>query len=163
MAVAKGCQRSSKNSTSTAYESGCVLVIPPATSNTDMKLMDHLGDKRSKISLSRRPLAGPVNQTEKLERRSRENKGIEAKKQIRNAKSADLRLRKSEGKMNCLKKKEKTVEIVLTEEEKDLWENSSWRSQVKDLNESFSKLPPIFEGNKCGRKGQAFVVTLEQI
>ena len=162
MAEAKGCQRSSKNSISTACESGCVLVIPPATSNTDMKLLDQLGERRSKISLSRRPLAGPVNQTEKLVRRSRESKGIEVEKQIRNAKSADLRQRKSEGKMNCLKKKEKTV-AVLTEEEKDLWENSSWRSQVKDLNESFSKLPPIFEGNKCGRKGQAFVVTLEQM
>ena len=145
---------------STAYESGCVLVSPPATSNTDMKLLDDLVDRRSKISLSRRPMAGPVNQTEKLARRSRENIGMEVKTQIRNARSADLRQRKIEGKQNCLKKKEKTVEIVLTEEEKDLWENSSWRSQVKDLNESFSKLPPIFEGNKCGRKGQAFVVTL---
>ena len=94
---------------------------------------------------------------------ARESKGMEVEKQIRNAKSADLRQRKSEGKMNCLKKKEKMVEIVLTEEEKDLWENSSWRSQVKDLNESFSKLPPILEGNKCGRKGQSFVVTLEQM
>ena len=88
---------------------------------------------------------------------------MERERQIRNVKSADLRQRKMEGKMNCLKKKEKTVENILTEEEKDLWENSSWRSQVKDLNESFSKLPPIFEGNKCRRKGQAFVVKLEQI
>ena len=45
---------------------------------------------------------------------------MEVEKEIRNAKSADLRQRKMEGKMNCSKKKLKTVEIVLTEEEKDL-------------------------------------------
>ena len=135
-------------------------MIPPGISNADMKLLDQLGERKSKISLTRRPLAGPVNQTEKIARRSREKEG---EKDKRSAKSVDLRQRKIEGKLNCLKKKEKAAEIVLTEEEKDLWENSSWRSQVKDLNESFSKLPPIFEGNKCGRKGQAFVVKLEQI
>ena len=118
MALAKGCQRSSNNSISTAFDSGCVSVTPPAISNTDMKLLYQLGDRRSKISLSRRPLAGPVNQTEKLVRESRESKGMEVEKQIRNAKSADLRQTKSEGKMNCLKKKEKTVEIILTEDEK---------------------------------------------
>ena len=137
---------------------GKLVVIPPGISNADIKL---LGPRKSKISLSRRPLAGPVNQTEKAIRKtSMEN---ESNAERRGAKSADLRQRKIEGKKNCLKKKEKSSEIVLTEEEKDLWENSSWRSQVKDLNESFSKLPPIFEGNKCGRKGQAFVVKLEQL
>ena len=163
MAVAKGYQKSGKNSISTACESGCVLVLPPATSSTATKLLDDLGERMSKIILSRRPLAGPVNQTEKLVRRSRENKGMEVEKEIRNAESADLRQKKIKVKMNCLKKKEKTVEIVLTEEEKDLWENSSWRSQVKDLNESFSKLPPILEGNTCGTKGQAWVFKLEQM
>jgi hypothetical protein len=113
-----------------------VLLIHPATSNTDQKLLDDLVDRRSKIILSRRPLTGPVNQTEKPEGRCRENKGKEVEKEIRNAKSSDLRQRKMEGKMNCLKKKEKkekTVEIVLTEEEKEK-ENSSCRSQIKDLN-----------------------------
>jgi hypothetical protein len=90
MAVAKGYQKSGKNKISAACESGCVLVIHPAISNTDMKLLDDLGDRRSKIILSRRPLAGPANQSEKPAKRSRENKGIEVKKEIRNAKSTDV-------------------------------------------------------------------------
>ena len=44
------------------------------------------------------------------------------------------------------------------EGEKELWETGDWRDHVKDLNGSFSKLPPINRGKKIAGKGQAFVV-----
>ena len=122
----------------------------------DMRL-DQLEERMANIQLSRRPVAGPVNKTTERIQGTKERTKV-----ARPTQSADLRRRKMEGKMSCLKKKEKTVETVLTEEEKDLWENSTWRNQIKDLNESFSKLPPIFEGNKCGRKSRAFVVKIDQ-
>ena len=144
-------------SSSIACEPGKVLCIAPPISSTDMKLSEQVVDRGDKITLARSPLP------EHGGGRGREgDKGKEVEKVKRTGKSADLKQRKIEGKMKCLKKKESKVEKVLTGEEKDLWENSTWRSQVKDLNESFSKLPPIFEGNKCGRKGQAFIVKIEQ-
>ena len=144
-------------SSSPACESGNLLCIAPPISSTDMKLLEQLGDRGDNISLARVALHGQGGG------RGRERgKGKEVEKAKRTGKSADLKQRKIEGKINCMKKKESKVEKVLTGEEKDLWENSTWRSQVKDLNESFSKLPPIFEGNKCGRKGQAFIVKIEQ-
>ena len=44
------------------------------------------------------------------------------------------------------------------EGEKELWETGDWRDHVKDLNCSFSKLPPINRGKKIAGRGQAFVV-----
>ena len=154
--------KSSSSRSMTACESGKLLCIPPPISSTDMKLLEQQVDRGKKISMARRQIAGPVKQTEQAVRKGR-GRREEEEKVRRNVKSGDLRQRKIEGRIDCKKKKEKTVEKVLTDEEKDLWENSSWRSQVKDLNESFSKLPPIFEGNKCVRKGQAFVVKLGQM
>ena len=42
--------------------------------------------------------------------------------------------------------------------EKELWESGDWRENIKDLNASFSKLPPICKENKVAGNGQAFVV-----
>ena len=39
-------------------------------------------------------------------------------------------------------------EGILMEVEKELWESGDWRDNIKDLNESFSKLPPICKENK---------------
>ena len=47
---------------------------------------------------------------------------------------------------------------VLMENEKELWESGDWRENIKDLNSSFSKLPPICKDNKVAASGQAFVV-----
>ena len=47
---------------------------------------------------------------------------------------------------------------VLMENEKELWESGDWRENIKDLNSSFSKLPPICKDNKVDAIGQAFVV-----
>ena len=47
---------------------------------------------------------------------------------------------------------------VLMENEKELWESGDWRENIKDLNSSFSKLPPICKDNKVAANGQAFIV-----
>ena len=47
---------------------------------------------------------------------------------------------------------------VLMDGEKELWESGDWRENIKDLNSSFSKLPPICKENKVSGNGQAFVV-----
>lgn len=47
---------------------------------------------------------------------------------------------------------------ILMEVEKELWESGDWRENIKDLNSSFSKLPPICKDNKVATSGQAFVV-----
>ena len=47
---------------------------------------------------------------------------------------------------------------ILMEVEKELWESGDWRDNIKDLNSSFSKLPPIIKDNKVATSGQAFVV-----
>ena len=52
---------------------------------------------------------------------------------------------------------EKSV-TVLMDVEKELWESGDWRENIKDLNSSFSKLPPICKENKVATSGQAFVV-----
>lgn len=52
---------------------------------------------------------------------------------------------------------EKSQEILM-EVEKELWESGDWRENIKDLNSSFSKLPPICKDNKVAASGQAFVV-----
>ena len=109
-----------------------LVCIPAPTSSKDTKMLEHLGDREDKIYLTRREVAGQVEETDKVGS-GRGNKSKEGSL-IRNYKRRDLKQRKIEGKMNCLKKKEETVEEVLTEEEKDLWENSSRKSQVKDLN-----------------------------
>ena len=49
-------------------------------------------------------------------------------------------------------------EDILMEVEKELWESGDWRDNIKDLNASFSKLPPICKENKVATSGQAFVV-----
>ena len=49
-------------------------------------------------------------------------------------------------------------EYILMEVEKELWESGDWRDNIKDLNSSFSKLPPICKENKVAANGQAFVV-----
>ena len=48
--------------------------------------------------------------------------------------------------------------IALMDVEKELWESGDWRENIKDLNASFSKLPPICKENKVAGNGQAFVV-----
>merc|ERR1711941_104376 len=50
---------------------------------------------------------------------------------------------------------EKSV-TVLMDVEKELWESGDWRDNIKDLNSSFSKLPPICKENKVATSGQAF-------
>ena len=48
----------------------------------------------------------------------------------------------------------------LAEGEAELWHSGDWREQIKDLNASFSKLPPISKGKKIiAGKGESFVVT----
>ena len=68
-----------------------------------------------------------------------------------------LRKKILEGKAD-LQKHEEKKEKVFMEGEKELWETGDWRDHVKDLNGSFSKLPPINRGKKIAGKGQAFVV-----
>ena len=53
---------------------------------------------------------------------------------------------------------DKKQEKVLMDVEKELWESGDWRVNIKDLNASFSKLPPIIKENKVANSGQAFVV-----
>ena len=53
---------------------------------------------------------------------------------------------------------DKKQEKVLMDVEKELWESGDWRDNIKDLNASFSKLPPICKENKVATSGQAFVV-----
>ena len=53
---------------------------------------------------------------------------------------------------------DKKQEKGLMDVEKELWESGDWRVNIKDLNASFSKLPPIIKENKVANSGQAFVV-----
>ena len=54
----------------------------------------------------------------------------------------------------------KKDEMALINVEKELWESGDWRENIKDLNSSFSKLPPIQKENRTTRDGksQAFLV-----
>jgi len=53
----------------------------------------------------------------------------------------------------------KIKDKVLCDVEKELWDSGDWRDQIKDLNSSFSKLPPISKGKKVVEgKGQAFII-----
>ena len=59
------------------------------------------------------------------------------------------------------KEMEEKKEKVMVEGEKELWETDDWREHVKDLNASFSKLPPISRDKKrVEGKGESFVVDL---
>ena len=49
-------------------------------------------------------------------------------------------------------------DLVLHEVEKELWQSGDWRDNIKDLNSSFSKLPPICKENRVVGNGQSFVV-----
>ena len=54
---------------------------------------------------------------------------------------------------------DKKEDLVLMNVEKELWESGDWRENIKDLNSSFSKLPPIIKENRVKHgKSQAFVV-----
>ena len=73
---------------------------------------------------------------------------------------AGLRRKIEEGKLEMKKLDVKKEEIALIHVEKELWESGEWRENIKDLNSSFSKLPPIQKENRLKKDGksQAFVV-----
>ena len=71
-----------------------------------------------------------------------------------------MRRKIEEGKIEMKKLDVKVEDIALVNVERELWESEDWRENIKDLNSSFSKLPPIIKDNrvKHGGKSQAFVV-----
>ena len=70
-----------------------------------------------------------------------------------------LRRKIEESKMEMKKLDDKKEDLVLMNVEKELWESGDWRENIKDLNSSFSKLPPIIKENRVKHgKSQAFVV-----
>ena len=70
-----------------------------------------------------------------------------------------LRRKIEEGKIEMKKIDDKKEDLVLMNVEKELWESGDWRENIKDLNSSFSKLPPIIKENRVKPgKSQAFVV-----
>merc|ERR1712001_586743 len=50
--------------------------------------------------------------------------------------------------MKKLDDKKEKEDLVLMNVEKELWESGDWRENIKDLNSSFSKLPPIIKENR---------------
>ena len=70
-----------------------------------------------------------------------------------------LRRKIEEGKIEMKKLDDKKEDLGLMNVEKELWESGDWRENIKDLNSSFSKLPPIIKENRVKHgKSQAFVV-----
>ena len=120
--------------------------FPPPVSEADQKFVESLERNVAKIKARRKSLPGTIKSSEDDE---------EARKKL--PVNNELRKKILEGKKD-LQKHEEKKEKVFMEGEKELWESGDWRDHVKDLNGSFSKLPPINRGKKIAGKGQAFVV-----
>ena len=122
--------------------------FPPPVSETDQKFVEKLSENVGKINIRRRSLPGAINPSEEevKKRKSKIPVNIELRKKI------------LEGKKD-LQKHEEKKEKTFMEGEKELWQSGDWRDHVKDLNASFSKLPPINRGKKIVEgRGQSFVV-----
>ena len=106
--------------------------LPPPVSMTDLMFIEEISENLRKIRQRRKSLQ------------------FETENRTHHRKSFDLRRSLKEDKKEMEKKKEK----VLVGGEKELWEAGSWREHIKDLNSSFSKLPPISRQKKsiegCG-------------
>ena len=123
-------------------------LFPPPVSETDQKFVEGLSKSVAKMKVRRISLPGAINTSEESLKKRK------SKIPVNN----ELRKKILEGKKD-LEKHEEKKEKVFMEGEKSLWETGDWREHVKDLNCSFSKLPPINRGNKIVQgKGQAFVV-----
>ena len=116
--------------------------FPPPVSETDQKFVENLAKNLSKIKVRRNSLPDALHSF---------------KEQHQSRQKTKLREKIIEGKRNMQEYEEKKEKMFL-EGEKEMWESGDWRDHVKDLNCSFSKLPPINRGKKIAGKGQAFVV-----
>ena len=113
--------------------------LPPPVSVTDMKFIEEISENLKEIKKRSKYL-----QLENVGNRERKS-------------SLQLRKTLRENKKEMEERKEK----VMVEGEKELWETDNWREHVKDLNASFSKLPPISRDKKrVEGKGESFVVDL---
>ncbi|XP_023343995.1 uncharacterized protein LOC111713378 [Eurytemora carolleeae] len=122
------------------------LPAGPPVSRTDKLFLERVGknqiDMRRRVSLS--GSAPNVSQLDPKEQR---------KVSLRKAISEKRREVKEQDNPDALKDK------VLMDGEKEIWDSGDWRQQIKDLNSSFSKLPPISKGKKIvDGKAQAFIV-----
>ena len=59
------------------------------------------------------------------------------------------------------RKAKKTEDVALVEGEVEVIQSGNWRDEIKDLGESFSRLPPINQNKKViPGKGQSFYVEM---
>eukprot|EP00090_Calanus_glacialis_P043723 TRINITY_DN77468_c0_g1_i1.p2 TRINITY_DN77468_c0_g1~~TRINITY_DN77468_c0_g1_i1.p2 ORF type:complete len:118 (-),score=47.87 TRINITY_DN77468_c0_g1_i1:59-412(-) len=113
--------------------------LPPPVSFTDLHFIEEISENLKKIE--------------------RRRKSLQLEEEGNRERKSSLHLRKTlkQDKKEMLEKKEK----VMVDREKELWETGDWREHVKDLNASFSKLPPISrEKKRVEGKGESFVVDL---
>jgi len=130
-----------------------VNALPPPISVTDQAFIEKLSEGVGRIQLARqRSSSLPPGQAEAQLKRIEEENG--AKK----SKIAEEVRRKKEEARAKERRQEKEKEKVMSSGEKELWESGDWRDHVKDLNASFSKLPPISKGKKKRGRGEAFTV-----
>ena len=111
--------------------------LPPPVSVTDKNFIEEISENLKKIKKRKTSL-----QLEKEENKERKS-SLQLRKTLRDNK----------------KEMEERKEKVMVEGEKELWEIGDWREHVKDLNASFSKLPPITRDKRMVKgKGESFVV-----
>merc|ERR1712038_1562538 len=107
---------------------------PRAKHKSKLQTIKELGnlEHRRTRSLSPRSVARAVNQPVMDPARVKVSSGL--RKKIDAAKKE--------------KEQKRSDESSDKKMEKELWESGDWRVNIKDLNASFSKLPPIIKENK---------------
>jgi len=131
-----------------------VNALPPPISVTDQAFIEKLSEGVGRIQLARqRSSSLPPGQAEAQLKRIEEENGASKKSKI----AVEVRRKKEEARAKE-RQQEKEKEKVMSSGEKELWESGDWREHVKDLNASFSKLPPISKGKKKRGRGEAFTV-----
>merc|ERR1719323_1833758 len=104
---------------------------------TDQAFIEKLSEGVGRIQLARqRSSSLPPGEA------AAQIKRIEEENGTKKSKIAEEVRRKKEEARAKERRQEKEKEKVMSHGEKELWESGDWRDHVKDLNASFSKLPP---------------------